>query len=336
MKKIGFCCKFIESESLSSNTPLMNTRSTTMAWMGRQTVSVAESKIIEIVRHNLNSIQNVLSRVSTWNEQQRMFRISSDILPFYTTDQWFYIYNGSFLKEIQTSFAAIGNFARQHNIRLSFHPGQFCVLASDKETVVENSIREFEYHARMAEWMGYNEWHQDGFKINVHISGKLGVGGIRNAYSRLSTTARNLITIENEEYTYGLDDVLELADIIPVVLDVHHHWIREGHYISPSDSKVSRVVDSWRDCRPVLHYSVSRQDLLDNQALSGSGVPCLATLLNAGLKKNKLRAHSDMMWHQLMNEYVFEFWDKFDIQVEAKSKNVASIALFNEFKRLEG
>ena len=55
------------------------------------------------------------------------------------------------------------------DVRISFHPGQFCVLASDKPDVVERSIDEFEYHVNMARWMGYGKEFQD-MKINIHIS----------------------------------------------------------------------------------------------------------------------------------------------------------------------
>jgi UV DNA damage endonuclease len=47
------------------------------------------------------------------------------------------------------------------------------VLASESDEIVERSILEFEYHADMARWMGYGaSWHDHGFKINVHLSGK--------------------------------------------------------------------------------------------------------------------------------------------------------------------
>jgi UV DNA damage repair endonuclease len=95
-------------------------------------------------------------------------------------------------------------------VRLSFHPGQFCVLASESNEIVERSIEEFEYHADMARWMGYGKTFQD-FKINVHISGRKGPAGIQSALKRLSPEARNCITIENDEMTWGIDASLELA-----------------------------------------------------------------------------------------------------------------------------
>ena len=42
-------------------------------------------------------------------------------------------------------------------------------------------------------------------------------------------------------------------------------------------------------------------------------------------KKAKLRAHSDLMWNTAVNEWAGTFRKDFDIMVEAKSKNLASI-----------
>ena len=155
----------------------------------------------------------------------------------------------------------IGETARQNDVRISFHPDQFVVLASDREEVVNKSIDEFEYHTDMARWMGYGQNFQD-IKINVHISGRQGPDGIRKAYTRLSPEARNSLTIENEEIKHGLDDCLSISDLVPIVLDIHHHFIREGEYISSTDRRVKQVEESWRGLRPTCHYSVSREDIL--------------------------------------------------------------------------
>jgi UV DNA damage repair endonuclease len=211
------------------------------------------------------------------------------------------------------------------------HPGQFTVLASDNPGIVERSIAEFEYHADMARYMGYGKSFQD-FKINVHISGKQGPEGIRRAYQRLSPEARNCITIENEENSWGLDDCLTISDIVPIVLDVHHHWIREGEYISNQDSRVMRVVDSWRGLRPTCHYSISREDyLVDHDT---SIMPHHSKLLAEGYKKQKLRAHSDFYWNTASNEWALSFLNTHDIMCESKGKNLASFALYEQAKKL--
>jgi hypothetical protein len=138
-----------------------------------------------------------------------------------------------------------------------------------------------------------------------------------------------LITIENDEMTNGLDSTLAVGEHVALVLDVHHHWINSGEYITPDDVRVARVIDSWRGVRPVLHYSVSREDILVGH---DRGVrPDLAALLGAGFKKQKLRAHSDLMWNTACNDWVLGFADQFDIQCESKGKNIASQQLYEQY-----
>jgi len=210
------------------------------------------------------------------------------------------------------------------------HPGQFTVLASENPGIVDRSIEEFEYHADMARMMGYGKKFQD-FKINVHISGKQGPEGIRKAYKRLSQEARNCITIENEENSWGLDDCLTISDVVPIVLDIHHHWIREGEYIQASDDRVKRVVDSWRGVRPTCHYSISREDILVGH--STDTAPDYARLLSEGYKKQKMRAHSDFYWNKATNAWALSFLDTHDIMCESKGKNLASFSLYEQLKQ---
>ena len=179
--------------------------------------------------------------------------------------------------------------------------------------------------------MGYGKSFQD-FKINVHISGRAGPEGIRRAYTRLTPEARNCITIENEEMTYGLDDCLTISDVVPIVLDIHHHWVREGEYIQPTDDRVRMVVDSWRGRRPTMHYSVSREDYLVNHP--SDRCPAHDALIAAGYKKQKLRAHSDFYWNTAVNEWAVQFLDTHDIMCESKGKNLASQALYEQARSL--
>jgi len=109
--------------------------------------------------------------------------------------------------------------------------------------------------------------------------------------------------------------------VVPIVLDVHHHWCREGEYLDPTEDRVKRVLDSWRGVRPAMHYSVSREDLLAGH--DPNVMPNMATLLAQGYKKQKLRAHSDFYWNHAVNEWAASFSPWFDIQCESKAKNLA-------------
>ena len=338
MKRIGFCCKWIDHPhqvngiDKNDDAKQYNTGTTTISWLNRQSRDVAEQKLWDLMVGNIEATRKLIERVSTLDPHLRMVRISSDILPAYThADFATYWRKPDVVSYAETHFKRVGDLARANNIRLSFHPGQFTVLASDNPGIVERSIAEFEYHADMARYMGYGKSFQD-FKINVHISGKQGPEGIRRAYGKLSPEARNCITIENEENSWGLDDCLTLTDTIPIVLDVHHHWIREGEYIQSGDDRVKRVVDSWRGLRPTMHYSVSREDyLVDHDRTTA---PVHAQLILDGYKKQKLRAHSDFYWNTAVNEWALSFLGTHDIMAESKGKNLASFALAEQAKAL--
>ena len=336
--RIGFACKWIDTpEQTDGIKPKDSARqyttgTTTVAWLARQTREVAEQRLWDLMVHNIEATRKLVEKVGTLDEQLRMVRLSSDILPVYTQCDWRYFYRRSdVLSYCEQHFSTIGDIARRCGVRLSFHPGQFTVLASANDNIVESSIEEFEYHATMARWMGYGKSFQD-FKINVHISGKRGPEGIRLAYKRLSPEARNCITIENEENSWGLNDCLSITDIVPIVVDIHHHWVREGEYLEATDSRVQRVLDSWRGVRPTIHYSVSREDVLVDH--STDTLPQHGVLVEGGYNKQKLRAHSDFFWNTATNDWALTHTGWADIMCESKAKNLASFALYDRLKQL--
>jgi UV DNA damage repair endonuclease len=337
-KKIGFACKWIDGPSQidgikqKDNCKQYNTGSTTVAWLNRQSRQVAEQKLYDLMTGNIESVRKLVERVGELDENLRMVRLSSDILPVYTEPTW-----GGYWRDpdvrayCDRAFGEVGDLARQRGVRLSMHPGQFTVLASDSPDIVNRSIEEFEYHVDMARWMGFGKTFQD-FKINVHIAGRQGPAGIRSALARMTPEARNTLTIENDEMTWGIEDSLELVNDCALVLDIHHHWIKTGEYIEASDDRVKRVIDSWRGQRPVIHYSVSREDCLVEHP--GHIRPNLPSLLDEGYKKAKLRAHSNFYWNTAVNEWALSFRDHFDIMCESKAKNLASFALYDQAKEL--
>ena len=302
------------------------------AWLNRQTRDVAVERMWDIVRDNLLSTLKLVQRVGGMEHERRMVRIGSDILPMYTQADWRWFYKQPDVRAYaEKHFAEVGRVARELGVRLSFHPGQYCVLASADDGIVERSIEEFEYHVDMARWMGYGAaWHDHGFKINVHLSGKGGPDKFLCTLGKLTPEARNLITIENDEMTNGLDLTLAVREHVALVLDIHHHWINSGEYILATDDRVQLVRDSWRDVRPTVHYSVSREDILVDHCPASR--PDLAGLVAGGYKKQQLRAHSDFYWNSSVNDWALTFLPNFDIMCESKGKNLASQALYEHSK----
>ena len=331
--RLGFACKYMHPDQTQKKKLLedlqrpYNCKATTVAWLNRQTKQVAEQRLWDIMVHNIDSFKKLVEYVGSLEPQFRMVRLGSDVLPVYTEPTWSYYWKRQDVRDYcEREFAKVGDLARTHDVRLSMHPGQFTVLASDNPDIVNRSIEEFEYHIDVARWMGYGRKFQD-FKCNVHISGRQGPQGIIDVLPRLTPEARNCITIENDEMSWGIDASLELVDHVALVLDIHHHWVKSGEYIYPTDDRVKRIQDSWRGVRPVLHYSVSKEDVLEHHIKNEK--PDMNKLLESGYKKAKLRAHSDYFWNDAVNQWAWTFTTDFDIMCESKAKNLASIDFYN-------
>ena len=337
IQRIGFACKYMHPDQTQKKKVLeelqrpLTEKCTTVAWLNRQTREVAEQRLWDIMEHNGAAAQRLVEYVGGLPNELRMVRLGSNQLPVYTQHDWSYFWRKPDVRQrAEQLYARVGATAHEFDVRVSMHPGQFTVLSSVDPDIVNRSIEEFEYHVDIARWMGYGVQFQD-FKINVHISGKKGPAGIKECLPRLSPEARNCITIENDENSWGLEASLELAGHLGLVLDIHHHWVKTGEYIKPTDDRVKRVKDSWRGLRPTMHYSLSREDLLVDH--NPNIKPDMEKLLQQGYKKAKLRAHSDMCWNKACNDWALSFAPEFDIMVEAKLKNLANTQLYEQHKK---
>ncbi|MGE8477097.1 MAG: UV damage endonuclease UvsE [Pseudomonas shirazensis] len=335
MPRLGFACMYrhphrsLAIKELEAIEKAFNPRTTTLRWLNSASVEAAAAKLLELVEHNLDAQLRLLAYVAELPPTLRMVRLSSDLLPLYSHPQVAEFYRKPTVQaDLQTRLGAIGAFAHSADIRLSFHPGQYCVLGSDRPDVVENSLAEFEYHADMIRMMGYGQRFQD-FKCNVHIAGRLGAAGVRAVWPRLSQEARNVITFENDEKTYGVDDCLGLADLAPVVLDIHHCWIHENDYIAHDDPRLAPIIASWRGVRPVMHYSQPPERLqeLGFTAQQKLEIPALLEQVN----KRDLYQHSERMWNDWTNRYALGFMGDFDIMFEAKHKNLATLDFYQRY-----
>ena len=172
-RRIGFACKYMHPDQSLKKKLLediqrpLNERSTTITWLNNQKRDVAEQRLYEIIDHNTGSLERLIRYVGSLAPELRMVRIGSGQLPAYTHSDWSYFYRDTSLKNrLERTYKKIGDVARELDVRLSMHPGQFTVLASDNPDVVNRSVEEFEYHADIIRWMGYGQNWQD-FKCNV-------------------------------------------------------------------------------------------------------------------------------------------------------------------------
>ena len=329
-KRIGFACKWIDQENPAKINKNFNFISTTLKSFSHLSEKNREEKIRNIIYHNLNVLDNIFEWLNTLPINLRMYRIGSDIFPFYTIDEYKNYYNNTEFKNFYTSYLEkLGNKSRNYFIRLSFHPGQFTILNSTNQKILFNSIREIEYHADIFRYMGFpNEWHPYGIEINVHGgSKKYGLESLINNIRKLSEETRNWLSIENDEYSFGIKDLIKLENICAIILDVHHHYIfTKGEYISHNNDIINIIKNSWRGIVPELHYSLSPESI---SSLCANEDFIDYKLLNEKYSSKFLRKHSNNVWHDKSNHWIAKFSEDFDIMVEAKHKNLSSIKLYN-------
>jgi len=323
--RVGGACKWTEPDG--STHPEWNLATTTVRYVASLDPHARFNYLYALVKHNLRALKQQIQVVGLLPAPLRFWRIGSDVLPLYTHDIAQSFYEDVDVQErIEQKLKRIGRAARTADIRLSFHPGQYVVLGSQSQVVRENALAELEYHGLLFHWMGYRGWHPNGLAINVHVGPKhAAVKQMRKLLKGAPDYVRNLVTLENDEFSWSTRSIVDqFGDIVPVVLDVHHHWIHEGKRIQPDDSLVEQIRQTWRGVQPKLHLAMSDPDLCTGQQRKRS--MSLGALLEH-TTKSRLRAHSLHPWHTPSISYAASFG--FDILWEGKDKNVGAAVIAN-------
>ena len=243
MLRFGLCCIFREQPIR-----FVTTTATSIARLDR---SHALAKLSRLCLANADALMSALEFCASHGIG--CFRINSQILPLKTHPQLGYaiddIPEGA---AIVARFRACGAFAREFNIRTCFHPDQFVVINSPRPDVVAASVRELEYQAEVAEWVGADV-------VNIHGGGAYGdkataLDTFARNLKRLSPRARLRLTVENDDTIYTPSDLLSLcrAEGIPLVYDVHHHRCHRDDLTEVEATE--RAIATWNR-QPLVHLS---------------------------------------------------------------------------------
>jgi UV DNA damage endonuclease len=153
------------------------------------------------------------------------FRINSQVLPLATHPVSGYTLGDldAHVGLLEAAFAHVRPLARELGVRLSFHPDQFVVLNSERESVLEASVRELEMQAVLSELVGADT-------LTLHAGGATGgcevaLDRLRRGIDRLSPRARARLAFENDDRLFAPADLLPLCAEMGVALvyDSHHH-----------------------------------------------------------------------------------------------------------------
>jgi UV DNA damage endonuclease len=191
-----------------------------------------------------------------------LYRMTSGLFPFADDPA-----GETVLEEFREGVAETGRRAISLGIRLVLHPDQFVVLNSDSPQVIANSIKILETHARVMDML--EQPRSPWALIEIH-------GGKGGRAERLVEVTRSLpeavrsrLAFENDEYTYGAAEILEVcrASGVPMVFDAHHHLVHEK-LESYDHESVRSMLSAARETWPVpewqlVHISNGRESFGD-------------------------------------------------------------------------
>ena len=234
--RFGLCCIFVDQP--------IRFRITTARVLSAFPRGKQLSRLSEIC---LDNTRNLFHAVETVHRLGiGAFRVTTPLFPRYTHPQVGYSLDElPHAGEIRKGLTEVDRLRRRLDIRLSFHPDQFVSLSSPRPEVVEKSIAELEYQGLLAEMIGADV-------INIHAGGRQGgkdqaLERLAENFPRLSKRVKTRLTLENDEISYSVRDLLPLCGKlgIPLVYDVHHHRCNpDGLTV---EEATSLAAGTWRD-----------------------------------------------------------------------------------------
>jgi UV DNA damage endonuclease len=273
------------------------------------------------LRHSLTALRAILDRLD--RQDIRMYRMATALAPYASHPELPQFHDQ--VRECERELAAVGALARERDIRLSTHPGQYAVLNSDRAEVQASAAAEVEVQAALLDAMGLGP----EAVVVLHVGGTAGgreaaLERFERGLERLSGAARARLVIENDDRAFGVADVIELARRtgLRVVFDVLHHGCHDPVGM-PEAEALAAALDTWpRGVVPKVHFSSPRLDVEERKVRAGRRVERRLVL-------PPLRAHAD-----LADPIQFERFLRdnaggrsFDVMLEAKAKDVALLRL---------
>lgn len=177
----------------------------------------------------LANIKDVAKMVR-WNDRYniKFFRLSSEMFPFASHPEYGYKL-APFATE---ALAEAGKVIAELGHRVTTHPGQFTQLGSPRQQVIDNAVRDLDYHDELLSLLKLPEQQNRDAVMILHMGGVFDskvdtLQRFRENYAKLSPSVKNRLVLENDDVCYSVHDLLPICEElnIPLVLDYHHHNI---------------------------------------------------------------------------------------------------------------
>lgn len=306
---LGICCHWLDERTLprSGRVEMYNAMDERTLQLGRYRSGKYSSDVIRgTYEHNVEALIQMLPRIVA--SGIRLFRISSAMFPLADqVDRSLWESN----EKLTSLLARAGQIIKDAGMRVTTHPGQFCVLSSDSPNVVDKAITELKIHGWMFDAMGLDR--SSRYAINIH-GGKSDRGdALAQRIDRLDDDVRTRLTLENDETAYSVVDLLRVhrQTGVPIVFDTHHHTFNEDS-LSMEEAMMA-TMETWPDGIPPLQHISNTSPLL----MEGS-FP-------------ERRKHSDMIHYVPDVQLKFLREKRIDVEVEAKLKNLAVFDMAQKF-----
>ncbi|KAF6236196.1 hypothetical protein HO173_005825 [Letharia columbiana] len=202
-----------------------------------------------------------------WNDKYgiKFLRLSSEMFPFASHPEYGYKLAPFVSKEL----AEAGKVAAKLGHRLTTHPGQYTQLGSPRKPVIDNAIRDLDYHAELLSLLKFPPQQDRDAVMILHLGGVFGdkaatLERFRENYKKLPQGVKDRLVLENDDVSWSVHELLPLCEElnIPMVLDFHHHniifdpdQIREG--TKGIVELFPRILATWKrkNITPKMHYS---------------------------------------------------------------------------------
>lgn len=253
MGKLGLCCihNGLKSEGYSFQT---------MTWTRFSELGSAKALPVLAKRYE-NNLQVMWYILQKCIRNNWCYRVSSDIFPLMTHSEsgikWEDLPNRESLDRL---FSRCADNAFLYEVRLSCHPDQFNVLASENAKSVDNTIRELNHHGWFMSKLGASQSPES--PINIHINGSRGdpkeiAKRFKDGLARLDDATRNRLVVETEDkgiwHTRNLVDHIHDLTGIPVTFDYLHHKCNPGGLTE--QEAFGLCAQTWGNRKPLFHFA---------------------------------------------------------------------------------
>jgi len=264
----------------------------------------------------LANVRDIIKMVR-WNDRYgiKFMRLSSEMFPFASHEEYGYKLAPFAAEALSAAGKVIGELGH----RVTTHPGQFTQLGSPRKSVIENAIRDLEYHAEMLSLLKLPPQQDRDAVMIMHLGGAFGdkpaaLERFRENYARLSDGVKKRLVLENDDVVWNAHELLPMCQElnIPFVLDFHHHNIlfdntklREG--TKDVMDMYPAILETWakKNITPKMHYSEQ----------------CPGTITGRDRRKHSPRVMTFPPCPDTM-----------DLMIEAKDKEQAVFELMRTFK----